>query len=389
MIKLKDLLELRNMQYRKAPIKKHIKRMMMETPNFVDMILPYKPPHENDSRETLGELKYLSTLENDKDFVKKHDDVVKVFVEMLEEFEVYTEQRKKIIEVLVNQSRKFIMTAKYSYNRPRPQQIAKFYGMTLNGTETDSMKTPSYPSGHAVQGYLVAEVLKTQIPHLTGELNNLADDIANSRIVGKAHFPSDREFGKKIAKLIYQGFKKPISEAIEIDVNVGDTILTGRFKNKKTVVKKIGVDNHGMPTINGRKVATFRMGKKVNVFDKENITERVDFLETAQQIVKQQGLKSKIKFGAGPNKADYDWKKDIIYLRPSYSTMKEFLTTIYHEIYHAKDRKKYGANAYEKKYQRAGDMAVHKGKDFHDDNEFEEKAERYGRKMAAIHLRKK
>ena len=389
MIKLKDLLELRNMQYRKAPIKKHIKRMMMETPNFVDMILPYKPPHENDSRETLGELKYLSTLENDKDFVKKHDDVVKVFVEMLEEFEVYTEQRKEIIEVLVNQSRKFIMTAKYSYNRPRPQQIAKFYGMTLNGTETDSMKTPSYPSGHAVQGYLVAEVLKTQIPHLTGELNNLADDIANSRIVGKAHFPSDREFGKKIAKLIYQGFKKPISEAIEIDVNVGDTILTGRFKNKKTVVKKIGVDNHGMPTINGRKVATFRMGKKVNVFDKENITERVDFLETAQQIVKQQGLKSKIKFGAGPNKADYDWKKDIIYLRPSYPTMKEFLTTIYHEIYHAKDRKKYGANAYEKKYQRAGDIAVHKGKDFHDDNAFEEKAERYGRKMAVIHLRKK
>lgn len=389
MIKLKDLLELRNMQYRKAPIKKHIKRMMMETPNFVDMILPYKPPHENDSRETLGELKYLSTLENDKDFVKKHDDVVKVFVEMLEEFEVYTEQRKEIIEVLVNQSRKFIMTAKYSYNRPRPQQIAKFYGMTLNGTETDSMKTPSYPSGHAVQGYLVAEVLKTQIPHLTGELNNLADDIANSRIVGKAHFPSDREFGKKIAKLIYQGFKKPISEAIEIDVNVGDTILTGRFKNKKTVVKKIGVDNHGMPTINGRKVATFRMGKKVNVFDKENITERVDFLETANQIVKQQGLKTKVKFKSGLNKADYDWKKDIIYLRPSYSTMKEFLTTIYHEIYHAKDRKKYGANAYEKKYQRAGDMAVHKGKDFHDDNEFEEKAERYGRKMAAIHLRKK
>ena len=91
--------------------------------------------------------------------------------------------------------------------------------------------------------------------------------------------------------------KDLLSEAITIDVKVGDTILTGRFKNKKTVVKKIGVDDHGMPTINGRKVVTFRMGKKVNVFDKENITERVDFLETASQIVKQQGLKSKIKFG--------------------------------------------------------------------------------------------
>ena len=42
MIKLKELLELRNMQYRRAPIEKHVKRMMMETPNFIDMILPYK-----------------------------------------------------------------------------------------------------------------------------------------------------------------------------------------------------------------------------------------------------------------------------------------------------------------------------------------------------------
>ena len=183
--------------------------------------------------------------------------------------------------------------------------------------------------------------------------------------------------------------KDLLSEAITIDVNIGDTILTGRFKNKKTVVKKIGVDDHGMPTINGRKVVTFRMGKKVNVFDKENITERVDFLDTASQIVKQQGLTSKIKFGMGPNKADYDWNTDTIYLRPRYKSFKEFITTIYHEIDHAKDRKKYGAKTYEKKYQRAGDLAVNKGKDFHDDNSFEEKAEKYGIKMAVMYLRKK
>ena len=154
-------------------------------------------------------------------------------------------------------------------------------------------------------------------------------------------------------------------------------------KNKKTKVKSIGKDEHGMPTINGRKVVTFRRMPKL-----KELIERVDFIDTAQQIIKQQGLKSKVKVGRGPNKADYDWKKDIIYIRPHYSTMKDFLTTIYHEIDHAKDRKKYGANAYEKKYQRAGDIAVNQGKDFHDDNKYEEKAERYGRKMAAIHMRK-
>ena len=49
--------------------------------------------------------------------------------------------------------------------------------------------------------------------------------------------------------------------AITIDVKVGDTILTGRFKNKKTKIKSIGTDDHGMPTINGRKATTFRILK--------------------------------------------------------------------------------------------------------------------------------
>ena len=97
MVNLKDLLEIRNMQYRETPKEKHAKRMTMETPNFTDVMIPHNPPFENDSRETLGELKYLQTLETDKDFVKKHDDVIKVFVELLKEFEVHTLQREEVI----------------------------------------------------------------------------------------------------------------------------------------------------------------------------------------------------------------------------------------------------------------------------------------------------
>ena len=52
--------------------------------------------------------------------------------------------------------------------------------------------------------------------------------------------------------------------AITIDINVGDTILGGRFKNKKIKVKEIGKDDYGMPTINGRKVVNFRIPKPVD-----------------------------------------------------------------------------------------------------------------------------
>jgi hypothetical protein len=64
-------------------------------------------------------------------------------------------------------------------------------------------------------------------------------------------------------------------EDINIDVDKGDTVLMGKFKNKKVVVKDFGKDDHGMPTINGKVATTFRMGDKgQNVFDKdENVNE--------------------------------------------------------------------------------------------------------------------
>ena len=52
---------------------------------------------------------------------------------------------------------------------------------------------------------------------------------------------------------------------IEIPVEIGDTIYVGRFKNKAIVVKEIGKDEHGMPTINGRKILTFKMKPKSNL----------------------------------------------------------------------------------------------------------------------------
>ena len=52
---------------------------------------------------------------------------------------------------------------------------------------------------------------------------------------------------------------KDIRNGIFIPLKVGDIIYTGRFKNKKTTVKTIGVDEYGMPTVNGKRVITFRL----------------------------------------------------------------------------------------------------------------------------------
>ena len=77
-----------------------------------------------------------------------------------------------------------------------------------------------------------------------------------------------------ISKFIKKGVQNPqgkkwiekqkiMKEDIKIPVKVGDTILVGKFKNKKMKIKNIGKDKHGMPTINGRKATTFRIHKTV------------------------------------------------------------------------------------------------------------------------------
>ena len=80
-----------------------------------------------------------------------------------------------------------------------------------------------------------------------------------------------------------------VDEGITLDVEIGDTILMGKFKNKKVVVKTIGKDEHGMPTINGKKVATFRMIKEgfEVIFEDEN--EDSKYTHIGHGVYKQKG----------------------------------------------------------------------------------------------------
>lgn len=52
---------------------------------------------------------------------------------------------------------------------------------------------------------------------------------------------------------------------IVIDVGIGDTLLMGKWKNKKVVIKSIEKDEYGMPVINKKlKAVTFRIFKEKN-----------------------------------------------------------------------------------------------------------------------------
>ena len=110
------------------------------------------------------------------------------------------------------------------------------------------------------------------------------------------------------------------------------------------------------------------------------LLERVDFQDEASEIIKAYGLKSKLKIGRGKDFGEYVPEKDLITMRPSYKSIKEFLLTILHEIGHALDAKRLGVRKYIKKYTQAGTMANYQGLDPHDDNKWEDKAEKFAEK---------
>jgi co-chaperonin GroES (HSP10) len=62
--------------------------------------------------------------------------------------------------------------------------------------------------------------------------------------------------------IITESQYKTINEMIKLDIKVGDTIMGGKFKNKKVVVKTIGTNERGDITINGKPLLRFRIIKE-------------------------------------------------------------------------------------------------------------------------------
>ena len=62
--------------------------------------------------------------------------------------------------------------------------------------------------------------------------------------------------------IITEEQRKSLNEMIKLDIKVGDTLMGGKFKNKKIVVKTIDKNDKGDITINGKPLLRFRILKE-------------------------------------------------------------------------------------------------------------------------------
>ena len=117
---------------------------------------------------------------------------------------------KNIAAKLIKESAPVILELKKHFNRPRPKKLAKKMNIKMEDYEMDSMKTPSYPSGHSTQGVLIAKVLGDKHPKAKSAFAKTGENISYSRRVAHAHYKSDSKMGEKLGNSMYKHIKNKI-----------------------------------------------------------------------------------------------------------------------------------------------------------------------------------
>ena len=162
-------------------------------------------PPRNSSPEAKSELSTIKELgsnrtQKDINSIREHDMAATYAIrDYLEENDLLynTEDITKIVETGAGISRFY----KNKFQRIRPWQLAEELGMEINQMDfpSDSMQTPSYPSGHSLQSRLVAEYYIKKYPEHRKGLIAAAEECGQGRVKAGWHFPSDHDVGVLIA----------------------------------------------------------------------------------------------------------------------------------------------------------------------------------------------
>ena len=175
----------------------------------IDKFKKMKPPSDS-SFDTMREVKDINKIPLDKDKIKKFDNIEKTFKSIADNNDII-DYPSKLIKDLINKSAPIILKLKNYFDRPRPKVVAKKMGIKMKDFEMNSMKTPSYPSGHSAQGILIGMVLSKIYPEHASKFTKAGENISDSRNIAKAHYKSDSKMGKQLGAAMYNHIKSKIN----------------------------------------------------------------------------------------------------------------------------------------------------------------------------------
>lgn len=175
-------------------------------------VLPEPPA--NDSDFTRMELNQIAAMTKELkseqvDLVKMVDENPRsVFEKMIKKYNL-SEHKDEVDEVW-GITANVILNLKWKFNRPRPYQLAEVYGIDIKVLETDTHKTPAYPSGHSAEAAMMGYLLAEYYPEHSTEIFNKIDLAGKARVLQGVHYPSDNDASMVITGALWQDLKHNI-----------------------------------------------------------------------------------------------------------------------------------------------------------------------------------
>ena len=83
----------------------------------------------------------------------------------------------------------------------------------------------------------------------------------------------------------------------QLDINKGDIILRGKYRNKKEVVKTFGHDDKGQPTINGKRILNFNIEKLMPQKEIKETMKKSELKNLIKECIQEQKLNEGIGVG--------------------------------------------------------------------------------------------
>ena len=136
-------------------------------------------------------------------------------------------------EFIEKQCSPIIRHYKNFYNRPRPYQVAEALGMEFDRFESDTSKTPAYPSGHTVQPIVVAEYFAKLYPQHRAGLMKGAKICGYGRVLAGMHYPSDYDAGVKLGEELIDFLNMDLVEDAPVNATGAGISMPPTMKKKK------------------------------------------------------------------------------------------------------------------------------------------------------------
>jgi hypothetical protein len=166
--------------------------------------MPIISPPKNNSNETKGELKDLLIKQKQRTSAQQ-EEIIKErsLSNCVKKFAKNVEEEKILSDFIQTTVQPVSLALKHHYNRVRPTFLEPKLKSTI-----PIPPHASYPSGHATEAHVMAHLMSEKYPNQREGFFTKAEEIATNRERAGVHYRSDTEYGKKLAKKIFEVISK-------------------------------------------------------------------------------------------------------------------------------------------------------------------------------------